>query len=235
MPTDFKSLFENTKVEPLADTKPARLVIEGFANEEFWVTSVEGEVSPNFQLMYAIGPGAFLNAFNQRLSTFSLKGLHIPGSCDGRDDESEPPFMKFYKQFNIVTAGGTVETPGDPIGISFNNITLTGYVVKLQIREYSQQGIDGHAFVLMFLGVVDGVEGAYTADALAADTLFTVKSSLGGVQSDSVLNGAYNQNTSRGTAIRSGRLTGPGLSSSSVLFRSTAPIAANLAAALEAG
>lgn len=212
MANDFKTLFSETKVAAIADAKPARLVIDGVADEELWLLSIEGAVSPNFQLTYSIGPGAFLNAFSQRLGTFMIKGIHVSGACTATKDGQEPPFIKFYKKYNIIAAGATAEGSGETLSMSFNNVTIIGYVVKLALREYSQQGIDGHAFEMSILGKVDGLDAGFTADQIQQDAAPTAQEAItnsGMKSTNSPAAAAATQTAARGTYVTSARLPAP--------------------------
>jgi hypothetical protein len=191
MAETFKDLFSKTSVLGVTDDKPARLVIEGLTTEELWINSVKGGVEPNYQLMYSVGDGAFLNAFNQRFSLFMLDGIYIPSQCGTVSSDKEPEFLKFYKKHNIVTSSAASEEDiGDPIGITFNNITITGWVVKLAIGSYSKEGIDGHTFSLSFLGKIDGIDQYFTADKPSEGAVENIGDTMDTAKSDSVLNAA---------------------------------------------
>jgi len=201
------SLFQNTTIKGLQDNKPARLIIEGFAREEFWITGLSGGVQPNYQLMYAVGPGAFLNAFNQRLSMFQLDGIHVPADCDRDTQNAEPAFLTFYKERNIVAAGARSNgEPSAPTYMSFNNITLIGFVVGLSIGNYSKEGIDGHTFQFKFLAKIDGLDELRTQPAAQGDQADIIQDMIIGTETYSAINGAFNQADKRGTAVRSGNL-----------------------------
>jgi hypothetical protein len=201
------ALFQGTTIKGLQDNKPARLVIEGFAREEFWITSLTGGVQPNFQLMYAVGPGAFLNAFNQRLSVFQLSGLHVPADCDRNTANAEPAFFTFYKERNIVAAGARTDNePAQPTYMSFNNITMIGWIVGLVIGEYSKEGIDGHTFQLKFLAKIQGLDELRTQPAAAPAQQDIVQDMISGTADYSAINAGYNQPEKRSSAVRSGGL-----------------------------
>jgi len=207
MSDDFRKLFSETQVASLSDTKQARLVIEGLSEEELWITGLDGSVQPNYQLMYAIGAGAYLNAFSQRLSLFQLQGIHVVSTCDSDDTGKEPPFLTFYKENNIVLPDK------DPIGITFNSITVTGWVVKMIIGEYSKDGIDGHTFQIMFLGLIDGIAVELTAAAASAAEGSAVSESISDPSPYGTLIGAIKKigNTAE-TDVKSGRLIPPAFS-----------------------
>jgi len=147
-------LFEKTQVAALEDVKPIRLTVEGLSpDEQVWLTTIRGTTSPNFQLMYAIGPDTFINSFNQKLTLFSIKGIYVTSDCGGAFTViGEPPFLSFYRRNNINSSV-------DAIKITFNGIVITGFLVKLDIGEFSKEGIEGHLFTLDFLGVIGGFEG----------------------------------------------------------------------------
>jgi len=148
MAEDPTQVFKQTQVASIDDPKPARLTVEGLTGEELWLTEIKGDVSPNFQLMHAVGKGAYLNAFNQRLSPFEITGVYVASSCDGSAPAGEPEFLKFYKERNIVASP-------DPLRLTYNGITITGFLTRLVLGKYSQDKIDGHKFTLKFLGVID--------------------------------------------------------------------------------
>jgi len=206
----FTEVMSETRVKSLKDEKPVRLTIKGLTSEMLWITSLTGSVSPNYQLMYSIGAGAFLNAFNQRLSLFQLSGIHIAQACDNEQDpDDDPPFLTFYKERNIVIAGAkSTNDLGTPTRISFNNIVIVGWVVKLDIGEYSKEGIDGHTFAMSFLGQIDGIDQHFTAEEIPAAEGDTVNQRLVTSETEtsdsSVLNAASNQPDVRGEPVRSG-------------------------------
>jgi len=148
-----ETLFKQTQLASISDEKPARMVISGFSDpqEKLLITGFAGGIKPSYQLMYSIGNSVFLNAFSQRLSMFQMVGVYVPASCEGDNATEIPEFFRFYRDHNIVTAG-------EPITIAINEITITGYIVELQIQDYSKDGIDGHKFTLPFLGKIDNLD-----------------------------------------------------------------------------
>ena len=130
----------------IADDKPVRLVIPQFNNGDLQITKIQGGVRPNFQLMYSLGSDVFINAFNQRLSMWTLHGLYIPAACgNGQNFKGEPAFVDLYRKFNIRTAKA-------PLDLAFNGIVLVGFFVEMKVMEYTQEGVDGFAWETPFLG-----------------------------------------------------------------------------------
>jgi hypothetical protein len=159
-------IFKQTQVSSMEDTKPVRLTVEGLSNERLWITQINGQSVPNFQIMNAIGPEIYVNVFNHRLAPFNLAGIYVTADCDGEvEQDGEPPFLTFYKQNNIVQRT-------ESIRITFNGIVIQGYMVRLSIGNYSQEGIDGHTFKLEFLGTIDGLQKATNEDATALGARF---------------------------------------------------------------
>jgi hypothetical protein len=96
--------------------------------------------------MYSLGADVFINAFNQRLSMWTLSGLYIPSMCDnGQDFKGEPAFVDLYRRFNIRNAAA-------PLDLAFNGIVLVGFFVEMKIQDYTQGGIDGFSWETPFLG-----------------------------------------------------------------------------------
>jgi len=147
------ALFQETAVAGVEDVKPARLTVSGLDNEEIWLLDIKGGTTPNYQLMYSVGNEAFLNAFNQRFSIFTLSGVHILATCEGEPTQGEPPFLTFYKNNNIVSNA-------TPVSVAYSGLTMSGYMVGLKLGSYNQEGIDGYQFTLEYLGKIDTVEAA---------------------------------------------------------------------------
>jgi hypothetical protein len=159
-------IFKQTEVSSLEDSKPVRLTVEGLTNERLWVTQINGQTVPNFQIMHAIGPEIYVNVFNHRLAPFNLAGIYVTADCEGEvEQDGEPPFLTFYKQNNIVQRT-------TPLRITFNGIVIQGYMVRLNIGNYSQEGIDGHTFKLEFLGTIDGLQKPVNEDSTALGARF---------------------------------------------------------------
>jgi len=161
-------VFGTTQLASFADDKPVRLTVDGLKDEKLYLTSIRGEVNPNYQLMYTVGRGIYLNSFEHRLSLFTIQGIYVLVNCNGPlDNRGEPPFMLFYKRHNINTSSKAVR-------ITFNNIVITGFLVKLSLGNYQQEGmgdVDGHMFTLLFLGTIDGLNPPpQTAQAGASTT-----------------------------------------------------------------
>jgi hypothetical protein len=152
-------IFGKTAMAGIPDSKPVRLVIEGLAPEEnLFLTNIAGNVAPNFQIMYSFGRDIFLNAFTQRLSVFKITGIYVSSSCEGdTSGRGEPVFLSFYRKNNIVSSKGAIK-------ITFNGITITGFLIMLEVENYNKEGIDGHNFSLQFLGMIGGLEKASNPD-----------------------------------------------------------------------
>jgi len=146
-----------TGVASMQDDKPVRLIIPKFNDGKLMITKITGGVRPNFQLMYSLGADVFINAFNQRLSIWTLNGIHIPSACANGDNgirrigeedkahKGEPAFVDLYRRFNIRTAPV-------PLDMAFNGIVLVGFFIELKILDYTQEGVDGFAWEVSFLG-----------------------------------------------------------------------------------
>lgn len=146
----MEDLFATTEIVGVNDRQKKRLTISGFESEDLWLTSIQGQWSPNFQLMYSLGVDVFINAFNNRLSDFTLSGIYIPETCETKGNGGVPPFIEFYKSHNI--------NEKVPAKIAFDGITITGWIVKMMIKEYNQHNIDGHEFTIQFLGRLREIE-----------------------------------------------------------------------------
>jgi len=145
-------LFEKTKLGEITDTKPARLTIEEFDDPRLFVTNISGGSKPNYQLMYSLGDDIFLNTFSERLSMWDLQGLHILSDCNGNDVEGDPPFLKFYREYNIKT--------GLIVKMSFAGIVMKGFLVDMRIEDYNQNGVEGFKFYLKYLALLQNLVGA---------------------------------------------------------------------------
>ena len=153
----------------ITDDKPVRLVIPQFNDGKLLITKIDGGVRPNFQLMYSLGADVFINAFNQRLSLWTLHGLYIPAVCDnGQNFKGEPAFVDLYRKFNIRTARA-------PLDLAFSGIVLVGFFVEMKIGDYSQNGIDGFSWETPFLGrmnnLLENPDPIVVEDALAVEEM----------------------------------------------------------------
>lgn len=162
---DSTVFSDATGLASMKDQKPVRLVIPKFNDGKLLITKISGGVRPNFQLMYSLGSDVFINAFNQRLSMWTLSGLYIPSMCDnGKDFKGEPAFVDLYRRFNIRSGGV-------PLDMAFNGIVLVGFFVEIKIQDYTQKGIDGFSWEAAFLGRVNNFledpDPIVLADALA--------------------------------------------------------------------
>jgi hypothetical protein len=146
-------LFDKTNIAELSADKKIRLVVDGLEDEELWLLDIAGSVTPNYQILYSLGATAFVNAFNNRLGKFTISGIYIPSACEEKggtsnsSDESSddtPPFIEFYKKIQI--------TQKESATMAYNGISIIGWAVQLDIKKYSQNNIDGHAFTISFLG-----------------------------------------------------------------------------------
>jgi len=144
---DF-ALFESTELGCVRyEDKGARMAIEGFdRSEDLFITGIRGGEKPNYQLMYSLGVDVYINAFNKRLSVWELNGLFIPSDCEdcGERPGAKPAFIEFYDAHNI-----TVDT--DPILITFQTITLEGFLIDLRVQDYTKEGVEGIVFNLKYL------------------------------------------------------------------------------------
>jgi hypothetical protein len=143
------TLFENTDVTDLNDVKRIRLVIDGLESEDIWMTSISGQVSPNYQILYSLGAQVFINAFNNRLGQFKITGIYVPEGCQGEAQGGTPPFIDFYKKVQI--------THQEPAKITYDGISIKGWAIAMTLKNYSQNNIDGHEFTIEFLGRVRGL------------------------------------------------------------------------------
>jgi hypothetical protein len=142
----MSELFEKTQIVQLNDVKKKiRLVVDGLEEENLWLTNVTGQVAPNFQILYSLGVKAYINAFSNRLGQFTLTGIYIPETCEDQGGRT-PPFLKFYKEVQI--------TNKKPAKMSYDKISIKGWAVGLNLKNYSQNNIDGHEFTISFLGRV---------------------------------------------------------------------------------
>ena len=82
----------------------------------------------------------------------------------------EPVFMQMYREYNIVDANADPDNQ-KILTVSFNQIVITGFLIKVMIGRYNQDGIDGHRFSLHMLGFTDNgkVSAADLADRKFAD------------------------------------------------------------------
>jgi hypothetical protein len=115
--------------------------------------------------MYSLGADVFINAFNQRLSMWTIHGLHIPALCgDGNNLKGEPAFVDLYRRFNIRNAKV-------PLDMAFNGIVLVGFFIEMKVMEYTQEGVDGFAWETPFLGrmnnLLEAPDPIKVADAAA--------------------------------------------------------------------
>lgn len=142
-------LFEKTQLGKINDSKPARLTIEEFEDPLLFVTKLSGGAKPNYQLMYSLGDDVFLNTFSDRLSMWDIGGLHIMADCRGKTAPGEPPFMTFYKRHNIKNK--------KIVNMSFAGITMRGFLVALEIQDYTQKGIEGFKFQLRYISLIQNL------------------------------------------------------------------------------
>ena len=162
-------LWDKTEVGAYADDSPIRMVVSGLTDENIWLTSLKGSVEPNYQIMYSIGADAYINSFNQRLSVWTITGIYIPKLCSG--GSRKPGFVSLYNSKNITKTKATK--------ITFDGITITGYIIRLTINDVMKQGIDGHIFSLDFLGRLGGGRSTNGGGGALGGQI-----NLGGVPSD---------------------------------------------------
>jgi hypothetical protein len=154
---------QKTAIAPFANDNKVRLVISGLnTNDKIFLTGVKGEVKPNYQLQYAVGPGRYINSFTHRLSLFVIEGKYVLANCNGPFDAvTDPEFFQFYKERNISNSDEAVQ-------ISYSGIVLTGYLVALTTNRHNQEAVDGFSFTLTFLGAVDGLENTPSTSQIGA-------------------------------------------------------------------
>jgi hypothetical protein len=181
------------------------MTISGLADEELWLTGLRGSTEPNYQLMYSFGNSAFINSFNQRLSVFQISGIHVSQTCNG-SQRGEPAYVPFYKKRNIVSSDAATK-------ITFDGITLTGWFIKLNIGDVTNEGIDGHLFSLDFLGRMrkagDGADrdGGELGSAFS-DVASSISGAFSGISS-SISSSFGNVASSIGSSsVRNARLRG---------------------------
>lgn len=189
-----KALWRTTEVGCINDEAPIRLIVSGLNDDTLWLTGLKGSVEPNFQLMYSFGPKAFINAFNQRLSMFSISGIYVPSTCNGGGAKGEPAFVGFYRKRNIVSSD-------DPTKITFDGITITGWFVRLVIGEVTKQGIDGHLFSLDFLGRLKKAGESASGDGGSEEGVSFGSRTIGGPVPD------LSNTTLSGNSIKSAKLS----------------------------
>jgi hypothetical protein len=144
-------IFGQTAIVPFANDNKIRLTISGLDNAKIFLTSVDSNVKPNYQLQYSVGAARFINSFNHRLSMLNIEGKYVLANCNGPlDASSEPPFMQFYKQNNISTSQ-------NPIKISYSGIVINGFLISLDTGRHNQEQVDGFGFRMGFLGAIDGL------------------------------------------------------------------------------
>jgi len=167
-------IFGTTAISPFNDPKPVRLTVEGLTDEALFLTSIRGNVTPSYQIMYSIGALRYLNSFSSRMSLFTISGKYVLADCNGPlDSNNNPPFMVFYKKRNINNSDAAIK-------ITFNGIVITGFLVKLAIGNYNQEGIDGYDFQLDFLGIIDGLDKTASRSNGSSSSGFTASHDVEG-------------------------------------------------------
>jgi hypothetical protein len=193
-------IFKDTKAIGLEDDKPSRLTfspagLPGIPNleDEFWVTDVQGGIEPNYQIQYAFSNNVYVNAFTPRLTLFQLDGIYIPSKFEcGRSDtpdnssQNQPAFMQMYWRYNIVDANADPDNQRI-LTVSFNQIVIRGFMVKVNIQRYNKDSIDGHRFNLHLLGFMETGEVTESDVQSQKDTAATAEASgeAGGASQDS--------------------------------------------------
>jgi len=194
--------FKGTDSVSVESNQPTRLTfspptLPGIADlsDEFWITSIQGGIEPNYQVLYAFNRNVYVNAFTPRLSVFQLAGVYIPSHVDcakkaGAADSSQkdPAFMRMYWEYNIVDANADPENQ-KLLTISFNHIVIRGFLIKVNIGEYDKANVDGHTFTLDLLGFVETgtVKQEAVADKKVDNTVEVVSQPPPVVQIDTIL------------------------------------------------
>ena len=125
---------------------PKKLTIAGVAiNGELWVTGVQGGMEPNYQLLPSLGAEVYINAFNDKLAQWVLSGYHVNTKCLG-GGSSTPAYVQLYRDGNIVE--------GSEVTISYSDIVLKGFFVKLTVQANAEDPHNGDNFTLIIIGKV---------------------------------------------------------------------------------
>ena len=143
----LNDVFGQSRAIGISTESKVRLVVEGFDDETLWLTSFQGDIEPNYQLMYSLGAEVFINTFSDKLSLFKLGGVYVMNLCN-QDGTGTPAFMSFYRARNIAVSD-------EPLRIALNSIVITGFLVMLTIGKFTQEVVEGHRFTLTFLGMLD--------------------------------------------------------------------------------
>jgi len=121
---------------------------------DLFVTNFGGDVSPNFQIMYSMGPEAYLNVFSQRLSSWTLEGVYVPsqrcpedggGSSTGRSNDT-PGFYKMYERYNIANDDNKF------VKLAFSGLVVEAYITSMSIPSFSKTDVGQMRFSLKLLG-----------------------------------------------------------------------------------
>ena len=155
-------LYEEPKVSVGIDkynSKRTLLTISGDGNNDIagdlFVTNFGGDVRPNFQIMYSMGPEAYLNVFSQRLSAWNLDGVYVPsgrcpsksqgGDTTGRNNDT-PGFYKMYERYNIANNDNKF------VKLVFSGLVVEAYITSMSIPSFSKTDVGQMRFSLKLLG-----------------------------------------------------------------------------------
>lgn len=139
-------VFEKPTVVQTVKGPPRRLTIKGInLPGNLWITGSQGGLEPNYQLLPSLGSEVFLNAFNDKLSQWILSGYYQPNPCEEGAAEI-PPYLKIYLDGNIVD--------GTEVTISYSDIVLKGFIVKLTLQSNAQDPHNGDSFRITLIGKI---------------------------------------------------------------------------------
>jgi len=120
---------------------------------DLFVSNFGGSVAPNYQIMYSLGPDAYLNVFSQRLSSWTLDGVFVPakrcpnGDAAQQGTPNDPPgFYKLYEKYNIASPDNK------SVKLSFSGLVVEAYIISMNIPSFSKSDVGQMRFSLQLLG-----------------------------------------------------------------------------------
>ena len=119
---------------------------------DLFVTNFGGDVRPNFQIMYSMGPEVYLNVFSQRLSAWTLEGVYVPSErCpknkeNGGRNNDTPGFYKMYERYNIANDDNKF------VKLAFSGLVVEAYITSMSIPSFSKTDVGQMRFSLKLLG-----------------------------------------------------------------------------------